>query len=112
MITSSSSTIRISAVVVTKACFSYSSGRKQAQYNEPAQGIMPHGPTRRIRRGHSGKLRCVAAPESSRIKDLAAASDAVAEKIHAGYYVVTGTAFKVLLLAVFGPDGIGPCADE
>ena len=63
---------------------------------------MPRGPTRRIR-GRAGKLRCVAAPESSRIKDLAAASDAVAE-IHAGYYVVAGTAFKVVLLAVFGLD--------
>ncbi len=42
------------------------------------------------------------APLVSRIKDLAAASAAGAE-IHAGY-VVAGTAFKVLLLAVFGLD--------
>ena len=41
-------------------------------------------------------------------KNLAAASDAVAE-IHAGY-VVAGTAFKVVLLAVFGLDEIVPGA--
>jgi hypothetical protein len=57
-----------------------------------------------------GKLRRVAAPESARIKDLAAASDAVTE-IHAGYGVA-GTAFKVALLAVFGLDEIVPGADE
>ncbi len=61
-------------------------------------------------RGRFGKIRRVAAPESARIKDLAAASDAVTE-IHAGY-VVAGTAFKVLLLAVFGLDESVPGAAE
>jgi hypothetical protein len=62
-------------------------------------------------RGRSGKLRRVAAPQSARIKDLAAASDALAE-IHAGY-VVAGTAFKVALLAIApGLDEIVPGAAE
>jgi hypothetical protein len=62
-------------------------------------------------RGRSGKLRRVAAPQSARIKDLAAASDAVAE-IHAGY-VVAGTAFKVALLAIApGLDEIVPGVAE
>jgi hypothetical protein len=61
-------------------------------------------------RGRFGKLRRVAAPESARIKDLAAASDASTE-IHAAYFVA-GTAFKVVLLAVFGLDEIFPSATE
>src|SRR5215210_368833 len=61
-------------------------------------------------RGRFGKLECAAAPEAARIKDLAAASDAVAE-IHAGYDVA-GAAFKVILLAVFGLDEIVPGAVE
>ena len=46
------------------------------------------------------ELQCVAAPEAARRTDLAAARDLVAE-IYAGY-VVAGTAFKVVLRAVFG----------
>jgi hypothetical protein len=61
-------------------------------------------------RGRFGKLRRVGAPESARIKDLAAASDAVTE-IHAGYGVAR-TAFKVVLLAAFGLDEIVPGATE
>ena len=61
-------------------------------------------------RGRSGKLRRVAAPQSARIKDLAAASDAVAE-IHASY-VVAGNAFKVVLLAVSCLDEVVPGAAE
>jgi hypothetical protein len=61
-------------------------------------------------RGRFGKLRRVAAPEPARIKDLAAASDAVTE-IHAGNGV-PGIAFKVVLLAVFDLDEIVPCAGE
>jgi hypothetical protein len=61
-------------------------------------------------RGRFGKLRRVAAPEPARIKDLAAASDAITE-IHAGNGV-TGIAFKVVLLAVFDLDEIFPGAIE
>jgi hypothetical protein len=61
-------------------------------------------------RGRFRKLRRVTAPASARIKDLAAASDAVAE-IHASY-VVAGNAFKVVLLAVSCLDEVVPGAAE
>jgi hypothetical protein len=50
----------------------------------------------------------VAAQEAARRTDPAAAGDAVAE-IYAGF-VAAGTAFKVVLRAVFGLDGIVPAA--
>jgi hypothetical protein len=61
-------------------------------------------------RGRFGKLRRVTAPASTRIKDLATASYAVAE-IHARD-VVTGSAFKVVLLAVSCFDESVPGAAE
>jgi hypothetical protein len=61
-------------------------------------------------RERSGKLRRVAAPFVARTKDLAVASDVVAE-IHAGYGVA-GPAFEVVLLAVFGLDENVPGAAE
>jgi hypothetical protein len=57
-------------------------------------------------RGRSGTFRRVAALEAARRADFPAASDADAE-IHASFFVA-GTAFKVVLLAVFGPDEILP----
>jgi hypothetical protein len=50
------------------------------------------------------ELRRVAAPELARRTDLAAASASLAV-IQAGF-VVAGTAFKVVLRAAFGLDGI------
>jgi hypothetical protein len=55
---------------------------------------------------HSGTFRSVAAPEAARSADFAAASDADVE-IHARFFVA-GTAFKAVLLAVFGLDEILP----
>jgi hypothetical protein len=50
------------------------------------------------------ELRRVAAPEAARRTDLAAASDGVAES-YAGN-IHAGTAFKVVLRAVFGLDEV------
>ena len=50
------------------------------------------------------ELRAVAPPEAARRTELAAAGAAVAE-IYAGF-VVAGTAFKVVLRAALGLDGI------